>query len=183
MDAQPDKKGPGCLAYVIGGMSFIPLIGVLFGLVAIIWGLWAKSVKLAIVGVCGIAFTIILYTGLWYFGFQQQGGIYDDLRSQMAQSQLTKTVQAIEFYKVQNGQYPASLEVLRASLPQDAILFLHDPTVLAGEGKLYHYQLMDENSYHIRAHGRDGQLNTEDDVLPSPLNNTGLVVNAVATEQ
>jgi hypothetical protein len=177
METQEEKKPAGCLAYVIGGMSFIPLIGVLFGLVAIIWGFAIKHTKLKIVGLCGILFTIILYSALGYFGFVQEGGVYDDLRNQMAKSQLTSAVQAIEFYKVQNGKYPETLEVIQVSLPENSLVFLHDVTLVNGEGNLYFYKLIDESSYHIRAYGRDGIINTADDVLPTPIENVGLVAD------
>mgnify|MGYP001051324413 CR=1 FL=1 len=111
------KDSAGCLGYVIGGMSFIPLIGVLFGIIAIVWGFKAKYPKLKYVGSAGILFTVILYGSLGYFGFVQEDGVYDELRGTMAKSQLTTAVQAIEFYKVQNGNYPESLQVLQESLP------------------------------------------------------------------
>lgn len=165
------------MAYVIGGLSFIPLIGLLFGLIAIIWGFAIKHTKLKIVGTCGIAFTIILYGALGYFGFVQEGGVYDDLRHKMAKAQLTNLVQAIEFYKVQNGHYPDSLEVLQKSLPENSMVFLYDATQVSAEGRLYYYKVIDEKSYHIRAYGRDGALNTADDVLPTPISNVGLVAD------
>ncbi len=34
-----EQEKPGPLPYVIAGISYIPLLGVLFGIVAIIWGL------------------------------------------------------------------------------------------------------------------------------------------------
>lgn len=47
----------GTFPYVIGGMSFIPLIGILFGFVAIVWGLVTKKQggkRLAAIGAGGI---------------------------------------------------------------------------------------------------------------------------------
>ncbi|XOV77366.1 MAG: type II secretion system protein GspG [Aestuariibacter sp.] len=174
---QESAKEPGCLGYTIGGLSFIPLIGVLFGIIAIIWGFTIKHTKLKIVGVCGIAFTIILYSVVGYFGFVQEGGVYDDLRGELTKTQLTSAVQAIEFYKVQNGQYPESLELLQKSLPENSMVFLHDAAQVNAEGKLYYYKLIDESSYHIRSYGRDGIINTSDDILPSPIENVGLVAD------
>jgi hypothetical protein len=78
-----ENKTLGCFPFVIGGLSFIPLLGVLFGLIAIVWGLSAwrgGGKKLALVGAAGIGFTILVYGALFYFGFAQRGGVYDDLR-------------------------------------------------------------------------------------------------------
>ncbi|RUO38637.1 hypothetical protein CWE13_03045 [Aliidiomarina shirensis] len=174
---QGNAKEAGCLGYVIGGMSFIPLIGVLFGIIAIIWGFAIKHTKLKIVGVCGIGFTVILYSALGYFGFVQEGGIYDELRGEFAKTQLNSAVQAIEFYKVQNGHYPESLEILQKSLPENSMVFLLDAAQVNTGGKLYYYELIDEGSYHIRSYGRDGVINTADDILPSPIKNVGLVAD------
>lgn len=100
-------KPTGCLEYAIGGLSFIPLVGVLFGIIAILWGFKANNSKLKYAGTAGILFTVILYGSLGYFGFVQEDGAYDELRASLAKTQLTGAVQAIEFYKVQNGHYHA----------------------------------------------------------------------------
>jgi hypothetical protein len=74
-----DDHDLGTFPFVLGGMSFIPLVGVLFGLIAITWGLitWRSGGrKLAILSVCGIACSVILYSGLFYFGLWERGGIY-----------------------------------------------------------------------------------------------------------
>jgi len=165
------KEKLGTFPFVIGGMSFIPLIGVLFGIVAIVWGLVTKKLggkKLALIGAGGIAFTIVLYSALFYFGFVQRGGIYDDLRTQLSESSITSLVQAIEFYKTQNGEYPESLEVLQKSLPKDSLVFVFDPASvnLGGEQRYYHYELIDNEHYYLLGVGPDGQPFTQDDVLP-----------------
>ncbi|KAB0300125.1 hypothetical protein F2Z80_23755 [Vibrio fortis] len=172
-----NRNEAGCLGYVIGGMSFIPLIGVLFGIIAIVWGFAIKHTKLKIVGACGIAFTVIIYGSLGYLGFVQEDGVYDELRGELTKTQLTSAVQAIEFYRVQNGQYPESLEVLQQSWPENSMVFLHDAAQVTLESNLYYYKLIDENSYHIRSYGRDGVLNTSDDILPLPIANVGLVAD------
>ncbi len=173
-----NEESSGCLGYVIGGMSFIPLIGVLFGVIAIIWGLKTKNSTLKYVGSAGILFTVILYSSISYFGFVQEDGIYDELRAKMAKTQLTNVVQAIEFYKVQNGVYPETLEILQKSQPENSTVFFNDATqVNIDEVKLYYYKVIDEHSYHIRSYGRDGLINTEDDILPIAIENVGLVAD------
>ena len=57
--------------FVLVGLSFIPLLGVLFGLITIGWGLSTNKrggKKLALVGASGIGFTVIFY-GLFSFPF------------------------------------------------------------------------------------------------------------------
>ncbi len=170
MNEQP--KPLGAFAFVIGGMSFIPLVGVFFGLIAIVWGLVTKKTggkKLALIGGGGISFTILLYSALFYFGFVQRGGIYDELRSRLSETTLTLLVQTIEFYKAQNGKYPESLEVLKNSLPEDSMVFIFDPAEAVKMGEQprhYYYELIDSEHYYLLGLGADGQPFTPDDLLP-----------------
>ena len=141
-------------------------------MIAIIWGLSTKKLggkKLVFIGAGGIAFTVILYSALFYFGFAQRGGIYDELRKKLAQSSITSLVQVVEFYKVENGEYPESLEVLRESLPKDSLTFVLDPTdIQIGEkSRNFYYRLVDDNHYHLLGVGVDGQPFTDDDILPN----------------
>ena len=68
------KESLGALPFVIAGLSFIPMIGIPFGIFAIVWGLItqrARGKMLALIGAAGIIFSILLYGALFYFGFMQ----------------------------------------------------------------------------------------------------------------
>ncbi len=168
--SDPAKRLAG-LPFVIGGLSFIPLLGVLFGLVAVIWGLTTRKLggkKLALVGALGIVFTVVIYGSLFYFGFVQRGGVYDELRAKLAKTTLNSVVQAVEFYKLQHGNYPASLDELRSSLPKDSAIFIYDPTIV-GRGdapREFYYERVDAEHYFLRGVGPDGQPFTADDIVP-----------------
>lgn len=187
MDEEQEKLG--AFPYVIGGISFIPALGVLFGVIAITWGLVTRKAggrKLAIIGACGIGFSVLIYGSLFYFGFVQRGGIYDDLRVKLSQSTITSLVQAIEFYKTQNGHYPDSLETLRKSLPDNAMVFVFDPTHidLAGKPRYYYYRLKDPSHYYLLGVGPDGKPFTNDDIIPDikvqPGSGIGLLIHEQA---
>ncbi len=83
---------------------------------------------MAAIGAGGIAFTVLLYGSLFYFGFKQRGGVYDDLRAQVTQNTLNSLVPSVEFYKVQYGTYPASLNELQKSLPKGGFITVFDPS-------------------------------------------------------
>ena len=175
----------GAFPFVISGLAFIPLVGVPFGIIAIVWGLATEKSggkKLALVGGGGIVFTVALYCSLFYFGFVQRGGIYDAVRAQMAESTITSLVPAIEFYQAQNGEYPDSLETLRRSLPKNSVVFVFDPTdmKLRGRSRYYHYELIDSDHYYLLGVGPDGEPFTDDDILPKievgPQSTVGLVI-------
>ncbi len=162
----------GTFPYIIGGASFIPGIGILFGIVAIIWGLVTNKLggkKLAVIGASGIALSVILYSSLFYFGFVQRGGVYDDLRTQLSKNTITSLVQSIEFYKVQNGKYPDSLEILQKSLPENSMVFVYDPTdvQMGRQPRYFHYELIDDGHYYLLGVGADAKPYTSDDILPN----------------
>jgi hypothetical protein len=168
----------GTFPFVVGGLSFIPGIGIPFAIAAIIWGLVSKkegSKTLARMGAGGLVLSCLIYGGLFYFGFVQRGGIYDEMRTQLARRSLNSGVQAIEVYKVQHGRYPESLEELRASLPKDSLLLVNDPTIrqVGGPQEYFFYQRAGADHYYFRGVGPDGAPFTADDIVPQIDNANG----------
>jgi len=170
-DKNDSDKKLGAGAFVLGGLSFIPLFGVLFGIVAVVWGLVSQKKggkALALVGAGGIAFTVVAYGGLFYFGMIHRGGVYDELRGKLAQQQLGQLVQSIEFYKVAKGDYPVSLQQLQKTVGNKTTIFIHDPTDLnftTGPRNFY-YERVGTDRYYLRSVGPDGQPFTADDIVP-----------------
>jgi hypothetical protein len=165
----------GCLPYAIGGLSFIPLVGVLFGLVSVIWGIFKFKEggwKLIIFGCLGILVTPIVYGAIFYFGFIQNGGIYDQLRSQLAEQSITSLTKNIEFYKNTHGQYPESLTVMKKNAELQDTLVIYDPSFKpplfkSSEPRLFYYQLEpDHKHYYLLGLGPDGKPFTADDITP-----------------
>jgi len=160
----------GCLAYAIGGASFIPLIGVIFGIVAIVWGILRRVRALVVLGFAGILFTVILYSALFYFGFHKRGGFYDKLRSQMAVTMLNGAVKEVEYYKLQHGHYPSSIQDLDTK-DKNKVPTIFDPTFMERKGttnKYFFYELDAAGSfYFLRSVGPDDIPFTSDDILPT----------------
>jgi hypothetical protein len=167
-DEQPKL---GAFPYVVGGLSYIPLLGVLFGGAALIWGLVTKKSggkRLAAIGAGGILLTVVLYGALFYFAVVQRGGIFDALRAKLTANTLTSLAQAIEVYRLQNGTYPDSLETLRQSLPKGSLAFVFDPTDvrMSGKSRYFYYEVVDADHYYLRCVGPDGEPFTADDIVP-----------------
>ena len=178
----------GAFPYVISGLSFIPLVGIPFGIVALIWGITTKKIggkKLALLGGAGILVTLSLYGSLFYFGFAKRGGSYDELRTQLARTLLNSLVQGVEFYKVQHGSYPESLKALQESLPPDSTVFVNDPTDVkfGGKSRYFYYERVGTDHYYLRGVGPDGLPFTSDDILPqvqlTPGSKLGLLIERV----
>jgi len=167
----PEQARLGAFPYVLGGLSFIPALGVVFGVSALTWGLVTKKRGgrlVACIGLAGIGFTVVLYAALFYFGFMQRGGVYDDLRLKMAQSTINSVVPVIEMYKLQSGHYPESMVALKDSLPKDSTIMLFDPSTMhLGQAPGYFfYQRAGEDHYYLRGVGPDGLPFTADDIVP-----------------
>lgn len=112
--------------------------------------------------------TVAIYGALFYFGFVQRGGVYDEMRRQLAINTLSILVSEVEFYRLQYGVYPESLEQLQKSQPNKPI-FIYDTssTPLSSEPfRLFYYERSGDAHYYLRSVGNDGEPFTGDDILP-----------------
>ena len=172
--SETEVKKIGTGSYIIAGLGFIPLIGVLFAFIAIILGLVKLKnggKRLIVLGCFGIALTVGLYSVLFYQGFMVRGGIYDELRGKLAKSTITDLVKSIEYYKVTKGQYPNTLLELQSSLGKESFTLIYDPTYAQGfyskEAPTFFYQLTDDRMhYYLLGVGADQKPFTGDDILP-----------------
>jgi hypothetical protein len=181
------EKKLGAFPFVVAGLSFIPLVGLIFGAVAIVWGLLTRKAggkKLALVGGLGVGFTVLIYGSLFYFGYAQRGGMYDFLRQKLAQSSLNSLVQSVEFYKLEFGRYPVSLVELKESLPKDSFVSVFDPSDVRSGKRYFYYAVVDENHYYLRGLGADGVAFAKDNIVPEiaqgPHSSLGLLVDTPA---
>jgi hypothetical protein len=174
------------LPYAVGGLSFAPFVGVIFGSVAVVWGLvlW-KSIgkRLVIIGLVGMAFSFALQTGLYRFGFIGRDGIPTPARDALAQGALNALVPQLEAYKAKHGRYPKTLAALAKGEARDHVL-IYDPTFAPTSGeprrRFYYRPLKDRKAYYLLGVGADGEPYTADDILPNPADGrTGLKIKAI----
>ncbi len=176
------------LPYAIGGLSFAPFIGVIFGSVAIVWGLavWKTTGKrLVVIGLVGMVFSVALQTGLYRFGFIGRDGIPTPARDALAQGALNALVPQLEAYKTKHGRYPKTLAAL-AKADDDHVL-IYDPTFAPSSGQArrrFHYQpVKNGKAYYLLGVGADGLPYTADDILPnSPTGRVGLKIKAPSAD-
>lgn len=149
--------------YWIGLFCIIPLIGAIIGLIILIQGITKYKSKLfSIIGASGILFTIVIYWLLFYatkHSTESQKGF-----AELSQIELNKLVRNIEFYKIQHGQYPDSLQ----QLPSDDKTVMIFDAIQINQGRktvLYNYQKKG-NKYLLFSSGNDGIPNTKDDLFP-----------------
>lgn len=78
---------------------------------------------------------------------------------------LNSLVKDIEFYKLQHGQYPDSLQQL---LEKDKVVFIYDPLLEVGKGTpdaKFNYRKIGDQ-YTVFSSGIDRVANTSDDIYP-----------------
>lgn len=162
--APPHRKQTSCLgivAYVLAGTSFIPLLGVLTGLGAIVLGVVTRRWWAAVLGVAGILFSVVLYGGLFYFGFVANYGPYYELKKQLAAQLLDSTQGEILIFYTQQRRLPATLNELRQSAPMGRAM-VDDPWM-----RPFIYRPEPDGTFELRSVGPDGVVDTPDDVWPS----------------
>ncbi|REK52745.1 MAG: DUF4190 domain-containing protein [Bacteroidetes bacterium] len=175
------KQAPGLstTSFVLGIISFIPLVGVLLGVLAIIFGGIAlrtikkenipagkkRSIIGIVLGALGIAFTFAVYGSLFYFGFVAENGPFAEMRGELSEQMLTQDAGLLELYKNKHGVYPGSYDELREDGFQ-AMGFDHYMNE-------FHYEVSEDGlSYELRSLGQDGEYGTEDDVFPNTVTTT-----------
>jgi len=164
-----NKHGTG--AFVLSGLSFIPLVGVIFGGICIINAIVSRksnSIKLGLIGLAGIMFTVIIYGVLLPTIFKNS-----DFTKQFevhAIDTMTTLVRNIEYFKLQNNRYPKSIKELRTNLKEGEMVLTFDmsgPIDLGKKAREFHYELINnEKNYLLFGVGVDAKPFTEDDIYP-----------------
>jgi len=167
----------GVVSVLFGILSLVPLVGIPSSIIAIVTGIMdikknkSRLGKIGLVlGILGLLITIVLYGGLFYLGFVQRGGIYDDLRIKLVKDQqLPQLVNAIEVYKVRFGEYPETITKLERINPEsllfDPIQEFNNMFSKEKEDNYFYYEQKGD-TYFLFSKGVDGKPFTEDDVYP-----------------
>ena len=160
---QKERNGSSKPPYGLGFLGLIPLVGLFVGIGLILYGIIKyKDKKLTAIGIACVIFTVIVYSSLFYVGFKSDFGKNGWERH--AQMQLNSLVKHIEFYKLENGQYPDSLQQLESN---DEFIFILDPTQSARNEKRPYYKYKNlGDKYLLFSSGTDRIPNTNDDIFP-----------------
>ena len=146
-------KSKSVAGWIFGGLSFIPLAGVLFGLIAIVIGLTKKSKGVVFLGLGGILVTVAIFGGFYYLSSLPKTGVV-----KIAVKFINEDADIISLYKQQNGKLPAKLSDLGNVSPENGF-FPVDPW-----GTEIFYSTKGTNQFELRSAGPDKVFNTEDDI-------------------
>jgi hypothetical protein len=161
--AAREEKRVGWFPKLLAALSFIPFLGPPIGLLVVGYGIARRAsggALLAVIAALGIAVTpvtfgVLLASSIEIDRFLRQS------RQQFTATQLDHLIQSIEYYKLVNERYPASLQELEAELGGAAGLF--PATIVSVDYRVS----KDGTLYSVRFVGPDGVPRTTDDVLPA----------------
>lgn len=165
LNAPNPKMGIG--VYIIAALSFIPVLGMLFGIAALTLGLCTKRkgrFKVMGIGFAGILFTLglNLYLSNYAFNDSENNAF---IRGKLTQLTLNAVLENLETHKAQFEQYPDSIEELTK---KNIATFIHDPMDIQGgfNPRYLYYKKADADHYYLLSIGLDGVAFTKDDIVP-----------------
>lgn len=151
--------------YLVGILCLLPGIGAIAGLVLLILGIvHYKDRVFIIMGSVGIVITIAVYSSLFYFA--SNSDVFRKGFADIAQTEINDLVKDIEFYKLQHGAYPDSLQQI---VDKNSMISIYDVSQENKAGSTlpsYRYKKM-ANKYLLFSPGLDGKINTPDDIYPT----------------
>ena len=169
-EIKQNKKKHGPLIFVVAGLSLVPLIGVVFGIVCILTAAISRksnSLLLGSIGVVGILVTVVLYGVILPSKFNDPE--FSKKFEPHAKSAMTSIIRHVEYFKLQNSRYPKSMEELKTTLKEGELVFMHDVSAPGkfGEQRDFFYKVVNEgNNYLLLGVGVDGIPLTNDDIYP-----------------
>jgi hypothetical protein len=152
------SKPKSVAGWVFGGLSFIPLFGVLFGIVAIVIGAVQKTRGQVYLGIAGILFSVLLYGGIFYFGFVAKTGLFADLKVKQVSQLINMDAGQIALYKGQHGKLPDALGDLGKPSEKN-LFFTSDPW-----GTKLKYTKLEDDHFELTSAGPDREFGTSDDI-------------------
>ncbi len=146
------KKSPSHskVAIFFGGMSFIPLLGIVFGVIAILIGAFRKDKTAIFLGVGGICFTV----GLYSFLRNKLEDVEDPDKPKLTQLILNDSAMKIYGLKQVSGTFPGSL----SEIEETAHVLNMDAW-----GQQLQYNINGDTVV-LKSAGPDGQFGTLDDM-------------------
>jgi hypothetical protein len=120
-----------------------------------------RSWVLIVIGAAGILWSVLIYGSLFVF---MQSNSFSKLMAPDAKQELTNIARELEFYKIENGDYPDSLQQLSK---KTRWIFTADPTQLNHLQKTVYFQYAHlGDHYTLFSIGPDGLAHTSDDIFP-----------------
>jgi hypothetical protein len=166
--ASPRPKPSWPLLLVAAG-AFIPLLGLVFASIGLTWGLVSDRPRAMLGAIIASVGGVLNLAGFVLLTWHVQGDpTYAARRAPRVQQDLARLVGALEEYRAEHGEYPASLVVFtQVPLSLKLVNVTDFSTRSFPVPRLYVYQRSaDGRRYDVYGVGHDGEAGTADDVRP-----------------
>jgi len=149
--------------YWVGLLCVIPLLGFFVGVGILLSSIFKYKDKwYTLIGIGGIVFTILVYGMM--FHEMRPGGAFSSNAIPLSKMELGNLIKDIEYYKLEHGTYPDSLEQLNGQI---GTVDTDDP-ISFGNFTPFNYKKTD-SGYIVFSSGMDGKAGTKDDIYPNQL--------------
>ncbi len=159
------KATSGKHLYKWGWLGLIPNVGLVAGVILLFRGVFKfNDRKLILIGIGDILFTIVFWTTVIFFS--ENSTSFIQLHNEVTQKNLNSLVKYIEFYKIQHGVYPDSLQQLDKG--EDEFMMIYESAKGITKGnkpRLFNYQKVGQR-YRLSSDGTDEIPDTKDDIYP-----------------
>jgi hypothetical protein len=155
-DASKQKTVAG---WIFGGMSFIPLFGVLFGIIAMVLGTVKRRKGPIFLGIGGILFTVFIYGNLYYWGVVATTGPYAELKVPLTKQLMETDAGQIALFKNQHGALPATLDEVASSTLETVMFSMTDAWI-----NKFKYVPQKDGHFQLVSAGPDKVFTTSDDI-------------------
>ncbi len=146
-------------------MSFIPIVGLIFGLVFFLRGISERNLRYFLISISSFIFTIIVWIG--FAMYMDASGKSNQTNVFVTKNNLNILTKELAYYKLKNGKFPETLEELKS---QNKFLIFHETNTSFNpfsESKIqYFYYQNQDSTYILRSLGLDGKIFTDDDLIP-----------------
>lgn len=149
-------------SWLLGFLAFVPILGGIVGFFLLLIGLTRKRRSYIILGIIGVTLTSAMVLYLNYYS--KHRGVFDEARIYDSKRRMKEIVKYLEFFRINTGNYPDSLQELTLPptiSPIDPIQQVQPD----GANKGFYYKRIG-NRYFFFSKGFDGKEFTIDDLYP-----------------
>ena len=156
--------------FVVAGLGFVPVAGILLGAIGASWGLVSsrpKAMLAALIGALGAMANIGFLVFMSFSMIGKEGGM-GVARQHIAERDLLALVMALEKYHDKEHGYPAQLDDLpgHTGILKKVGLMDQSAGPLRAQREYTYRPSADGSSYDLFAVGPDGAVGTADDIRP-----------------
>ena len=156
--------------FFVAALSFIPVVGIVFGGAGATWGLVSSRRRALVAALTAMTGALLNFGGMMLVGMHNSGKTDTTIDVRFTQREMLRVVAAIDDYHVKQHSYPSSLRLLQQrSMLSGKVVPTADMSARGFHFIPREYQYVvapDGESYDLVATGPDRVIGTADDIRP-----------------